>query len=134
MADLTQAIHRGPSTRDFAFRGLTTLHRHLRGAQRRSNPFFIRWWQWMADLTQATHRGPSTRDFAFRGLTTLHRHCEERSDEAIHPFFLWQHGLLRFARNDVNSCDRLKSASRRDHSNSDLALRSKRVSLHGYRP
>ena len=29
------------------------------------------------------------------------RHCEERSDEAIHSFFLRRDGLLRFARNDV---------------------------------
>jgi hypothetical protein len=29
-----------------------------------------------------------------------HRHCEERSDEAVHSFFVWRHGLLRFARND----------------------------------
>jgi hypothetical protein len=28
------------------------------------------------------------------------RHCEERSDEAIHPFCRWMDGLLRFARND----------------------------------
>ena len=28
------------------------------------------------------------------------RHCEERSDEAIQPFFPRSHGLLRFARND----------------------------------
>src|SRR5438477_10660892 len=28
------------------------------------------------------------------------RHCEERSDEAIHSFFPWRDGLLRFARND----------------------------------
>jgi hypothetical protein len=25
------------------------------------------------------------------------RHCEERSDEAIHSFFAWRHGLLRGA-------------------------------------
>ena len=30
----------------------------------------------------------------------LIRHCEERSDEAIHSFFLWHDGLLRSARND----------------------------------
>jgi hypothetical protein len=29
------------------------------------------------------------------------RHCEERSDEAIHSFFVLRYGLLRFARNDV---------------------------------
>src|ERR1700727_1053549 len=28
------------------------------------------------------------------------RHCEERSDEAIHPFVARQNGLLRSARND----------------------------------
>ena len=29
------------------------------------------------------------------------RHCEERGrDEAIHSFFSWRDGLLRFARND----------------------------------
>src|SRR5258707_14208337 len=31
------------------------------------------------------------------------RHCEERSDEAIHSFFSWRDGLLRFARNDEPS-------------------------------
>jgi hypothetical protein len=28
------------------------------------------------------------------------RHCDERSDEAIHSFFVRRGGLLRFARND----------------------------------
>ena len=28
------------------------------------------------------------------------RHCEERSDEAIHSFFMRRDGLLRYARND----------------------------------
>src|SRR6266481_713123 len=32
--------------------------------------------------------------------TRVGRHCEERSDEAIHPFFRRPDGLLRFARND----------------------------------
>jgi len=32
--------------------------------------------------------------------TTFNRHCEERSDEAIHSFFVRQDGLLRSARND----------------------------------
>jgi hypothetical protein len=30
----------------------------------------------------------------------IRRHCEERSDEAIHSFFVRRDGLLRFARND----------------------------------
>ena len=35
-----------------------------------------------------------------RARSSILRHCEERSDEAIHPFFGDLHGLLRFARND----------------------------------
>src|ERR1700722_3864519 len=35
----------------------------------------------------------------FNNLFVLTRHCEERSDEAIHSFFL-RDGLLRYARND----------------------------------
>src|SRR5712671_2683892 len=33
------------------------------------------------------------------------RHCEERSDEAIYPFFARLDGLLRFARNDGSTPD-----------------------------
>jgi hypothetical protein len=33
-----------------------------------------------------------------QGLTVIAR---SESDEAIHSFFAWQGGLLRFARNDV---------------------------------
>jgi hypothetical protein len=40
------------------------------------------------------------------------RHCEERSDEAIHSFFVLRDGLLRFARNDGQSCGCLKFESR----------------------
>src|SRR5260370_11066435 len=34
---------------------------------------------------------------AARSRTYVSRHCEERSDEAIHSFFAWLHGLLRGA-------------------------------------
>src|SRR5258707_4290899 len=48
------------------------------------------------------------------GLLVFFRHCEERSDEAIHSFFLRRNGLLppslvelrrtsRFARNDAET-------------------------------
>jgi hypothetical protein len=42
-------------------------------------------------------------DASRRGIAELClelRHCEERSDEAIHSFFVRRNGLLRFARND----------------------------------
>jgi hypothetical protein len=38
--------------------------------------------------------------FRIRFSNSPDRHCEERSDEAIHSFFVPPHGLLRFARND----------------------------------
>jgi hypothetical protein len=40
------------------------------------------------------HRAAGSRTHAGQ------RHCEERSDEAIHPFSRRQDGLLRSARND----------------------------------
>ena len=56
----------------------------------------------------------SRREIAERCLKLERRHCEERSDEAIHPFFGWRDGLLRFARNDGCNftCD--SAFSRRD--------------------
>ena len=33
------------------------------------------------------------------------RHCEERSDEAIHSVLTRRAGLLRYARNDVDSSE-----------------------------
>src|SRR5258707_2307966 len=46
---------------------------------------------------------------AARSRTYVSRHCEERSDEAIHCFFAWLHGLLRFARNDAQHAARTRS-------------------------
>src|ERR1700710_859442 len=52
-----------------------------------------------AALRQPTKSVSPSRVMKCIGYSPL-RHCEERSDEAIHSFFSWRHGLLRFARND----------------------------------
>src|ERR1700688_2140547 len=54
-----------------------------------------------AVLPRLTTRSLMSRTTFFMSSLSQHRHCEERSDEAIHSFFLRQDGLLRFARNDV---------------------------------
>src|SRR6266436_536114 len=46
---------------------------------------------------------------AARSRTYVSRHCEERSDEAIHSFFAWRDGLLRFARNEARGAARSRS-------------------------
>ena len=35
------------------------------------------------------------------------RHCEQQRDEAIHSFFPWMNGLLRYARNDVEMVEQI---------------------------
>src|SRR5258706_2569516 len=60
---------------------------------------------------------------AARSRTYVSRHCEERSDEAIHSFFAWLHGLLRFARNDAQHAARTRS-----HVYEGAATRRKTVS------
>ena len=55
-----------------------------------------------------THRAARSRT-----CICICRHCEERSDEAIHSFFLL-YGLLRFARNDVSHSPLSSSAKAGD--------------------
>ena len=53
---------------------------------------------WAAIVNTAREVGVSETSIQGDGMSS--RHCEERSDEAIHSVLVWQHGLLRFARND----------------------------------
>src|ERR1700676_4983418 len=50
--------------------------------------------------------GASRREVANAYLELEHRHCER--SEAIHSFFMWLYGLLRFARNDGSTIGSLK--------------------------